>query len=245
MEDWRGMTDSLAAINLTRPSWIQKHLPCLLNGPLFHMLLELGGIAQAATITRTSATKIGEIIRALKYYAYTDKAKVEPTNINESVQTALVLLKNMLKYTVTVTTEFADDLPLIPCTSEIHQVWTNLLTNACDAIQERGGDHTGAITVQTRYVEGHVVVRLTDNGVGIPENLTPKIFDPFFTTKDIGKGTGLGLSIVSGIINKHGGKLEVTSRPGHTCFEVWLADLGVQPPAKDIISEPHAHARAA
>jgi signal transduction histidine kinase len=206
------------------------------------MLQELGGIAQAATITRTSAAKISEIIRALKYYAYTDKAKIELTNINESVRTALVLLKNMLKYSIAVTTEFADDLPLIPCTSEIHQVWTNLLANACDAIQEQGGDHAGAITVETHHIEGHVLVRVTDNGVGIPEDLKNKIFDPFFTTKDIGKGTGLGLSIVSGIIKKHGGKIEVTSQPGRTCFEVWLAAQWIQAPAQDTISEPQAHA---
>ena len=245
VEDWHGMTDSLAAINLARPHWIQKRLPCLQSGPVFHLLQQVGGLAQAATIARLSASKIGDIIKALKYYAYTDKAKVEPTDINESVRTALVLLNNKLKYTIKVNTEFANDLPLIPCTSEIHQIWTNLLSNACDAIEELSEDREGAITVQTRYTEGHAVVRVIDNGVGIPEDLKQKIFDPFFTTKDIGKGTGLGLAIATGIIKKHDGKLEVTSRSGHTCFEVWLAAQGVQAPREDTSSAPEAQACAA
>jgi len=245
VEDWNEMTDSLAAINLARPWWIQKHLSCLRSGPVFDLLEQVGGLVQAATIARLSASKIGEIIKALKYYAYTDKARVEPTDINESVRTALVLLNNKLKYAVKVTTEFADDLPLIPCTSEIHQIWTNLLSNACDAIEEAGEGREGAITVQTGYTEGHAVVRVTDNGVGIPEDLKQKIFDPFFTTKDIGKGTGLGLAIAAGIIKKHDGRLEVASQPGHTCFEVWLAVRETQTRREDLQNTLEAQACAA
>jgi signal transduction histidine kinase len=245
VEDWHEMTDSLAAINLARPLWIQKHLSCLRSDPVFHLLEQVGGLIQAATIARLSAAKIGEIIKALKYYAYTDKAKVEPTDINESVRTALVLLNNKLKYAVKVTTEFADDLPLIPCTSEIHQIWTNLLSNACDAIEEAGEGREGAITVRTSYTEGHVVVRVIDNGVGIPEDLKQKVFDPFFTTKDIGKGTGLGLAIVAGIIKKHDGRLEVASQPGHTCFAVWLAARETQTRREDSKNTLEAQACAA
>jgi len=119
-------------------------------------------------------------------------------------------------------TDFAKDLPEIMCTSEIHQVWTNILNNACDAIEEMGSDYSGEISIISRRSDDSIVISISDNGIGIPEDKKDNIFDPFFTTKDIGKGTGLGLSIVSGIIKKQGGIIRVDSRRAHTMFEVVL-----------------------
>ena len=96
--------------------------------------------------------------------------------------------------------------------NELEQVLTNLILNSKDAIKQTG--RNGEITIKTFQQNGTVKIAVSDNGAGIPkENLT-KIFDPFFTTKELGKGTGLGLAVTYGIIEKHNGKIEVTSEQG-------------------------------
>jgi signal transduction histidine kinase len=118
-------------------------------------------------------------------------------------------------------------IPHISCSpSQINQVILNLLSNAAQATR----DGEGIITVRTGLRDAaHVAVEVTDNGSGITADVLPKIFDPFFTTKDVGKGTGLGLSICYKIIENHGGKLEVQSKPGAgTRFTVILP---IKPPA--------------
>jgi signal transduction histidine kinase len=212
----------LAKLNFTNPEKIIEYSECFVHPAFFAVVEAFGSIAQAAKISETSSQKIAEIVRALKYYAYSDKDKVEVIQINESITTALILLRNQLKDTVTVATDFDPELPRVPCTSEIHQVWTNLLTNAYDAIEAIGEGYHGEIAISTSRRGGQIVITITDNGVGIPEDKLGKVFDPFFTTKDIGKGTGLGLCIVSGIVKKLRGEVHVHSRPGRTVFEVGL-----------------------
>ena len=224
--DGRARAASLCKLNFTDPAEIVRYIGCLRIPSFFSFAETFASIAQAANISQTSANKITEIIRALKYYAYSDADRVEMVQVNESIATALVLLDHHLKHKVTVHTDYGVDLPRIPCASDLHQVWTNLLTNASDAIAERSDGVPGEIRVVTRHEGESVVVTITDNGVGIPPDVQHRIFDPFFTTKDIGKGTGLGLSIVSGILGKHGATIQVSSRPGRTCFEVALPVSG-------------------
>jgi len=212
----------LCKLNFTAPDKIVRYIPCFRQPEFFAVAESFASMAQAATISESSSQKIAEIVRALKYYAYSGKDRVEPIQVNDSIQTALVLLRNQLKHSVDVVVALDPELPLIQCTSEIHQVWTNLLTNACDAIEARGDDGPSKITISSVRGAAGVVVRITDNGIGIPEDKIDKIFDPFFTTKDVGKGTGLGLCIASGIIKKHNGQIRVDSRPGRTVFEVTL-----------------------
>lgn len=218
--NYRGTAGTLAKFNFMDPDKVRRFADLFKNSSLFSLLESIGSISQATRIVQTSSRKIEEIVRALKYYAYTDKDRIEMTQLNESVNTALVLLNNRLKHRVTVTSEFDPDLPEIPCTSEVHQIWTNLLNNACDAIDAMGDGWEGKIAVCTRRMNDRIAVTVTDNGIGILEDKIGRIFDPFFTTKDIGKGTGLGLSIVSGIIKKHKGAVRVESRRGHTVFEI-------------------------
>ena len=219
---WQERSAALARFNLTDCERIRRYLPCIRSDAFFEVAESYASIAQAGMISQTSSQKIAEIVRALKYYAYSDNARVDMVQINDSIATALVLLRSQLKHTVITSTVYDSDLPLIPCTSDIHQVWTNLLTNACDAIAERGEAREGRIAIRTRRVGAFVATSVTDNGVGIPPAALDRIFDPFFTTKDIGKGTGLGLSIVSGIVKRHGGTIQVESEPGRTTFEVLL-----------------------
>jgi len=222
LADYRQTASMLAKFNFTSPGRVLQYIDCFRLPSFLAFAEPLARIAQAATISEASSQKIGEIVRALKYYAYSDKDRIEPIQVNESIQTALVLLKNQLKHSVDVTTRYDADLRKVVCSSDIHQVWTNLLSNAVDAIAGARNEDGGRIEIATRGVGEEVIVTVTDNGMGIPPEIRERIFDPFFTTKDIGKGTGLGLSIVAGIIKKHGGTISVESESGRTTFTVRL-----------------------
>jgi signal transduction histidine kinase len=212
----------LCRLSLVDPATIARYAPCFKVDALFPLVESSGAVAQAATIAESSGQKISEIVKALKYYAYADNEKMGSVQVNESLQTALVLLRSQLKHNLEVDLALAPDLPPITCSNDIHQVWTNLITNACDAIASTGREKGGRLSLATRREGDTVVVRIADDGMGIPPEYRDRIFDPFFTTKDIGKGTGLGLSIVSGIVKKHGGEIRLTSEPGCTVFEIVL-----------------------
>jgi signal transduction histidine kinase len=100
---------------------------------------------------------------------------------------------------------------------ELNQVWANLLENALDAVSS-----AGRVTMSAAREDGRVVVRIVDDGPGIPPDIRSRIFDPFFTTKPIGEGTGLGLDISRRIVQQHGGSIDVDSHPGRTEFRVSL-----------------------
>jgi signal transduction histidine kinase len=165
------------------------------------------------------AGRITEIVKALKGYTYLDQAPIQTVDIQEGLESTLVILRSKLKQGITVHREFAPDLPHIQAYgSELNQVWTNIIDNAIDAM-----DGVGEITLRTRVNGKWAIVEIEDNGPGIPEAIQPNLFDPFFTTKPPGKGTGLGLNISHNIVvQKHDGRIDVYSRPGSTRFEVRL-----------------------
>ncbi|MBI4596452.1 MAG: HAMP domain-containing protein, partial [Candidatus Tectomicrobia bacterium] len=187
-----------------------------------NLLDSLGTVNIGMEICESSIKKINEIVKALKYYAYTDMDKTSLLDINENIENVLLLMRNKLKYHIEVEKDL-HPLSRIHCTSEISQVWTNLISNAYDAITEsKKPDEKGRIRIKTREEKDWISVQVTDDGIGIPKENESKMFDPFFTTKEIGKGTGLGLSIVTGIINKHNGRILVDSIPGKTTFTILL-----------------------
>ncbi|MGW8249987.1 MAG: sensor histidine kinase, partial [Anaerolineales bacterium] len=165
------------------------------------------------------AGRISEIVKALKAYSYMDQAPVQNVDIHEGLDNTLVILRSKLKSGIIVRREYDPQLPKIQAYGgELNQVWTNLIDNAIDAM-----DGTGEIILRTSHDEQGVRVEIIDNGDGIPESALPNLFDPFFTTKPPGKGTGLGLNISHHIIvHKHGGKIDVRSKPGETRFIVQL-----------------------
>jgi signal transduction histidine kinase len=166
---------------------------------------------------RTAIRRITRIVGALKGYSHLDQAKVTPADLHEGIENTLVILHSELKYGITVTRKFAE-LPAVPVyVDELNQVWTNLIHNAVQALGGRG-----EIVIETRVDGREVAVAIEDNGPGIPVDVMPRIFEPFFTTKPKGEGTGLGLGIVKQIVEKHGGRIEVTSKPGCTRFVVRL-----------------------
>ena len=186
------------------------------------------GLETLSTDALHGIDQISEIILNLKNFSRLDRSKVSRFDLNEGLESTLIIARNMVKHK-TVHRKLSE-IPLIECSpSQVNQVFLNLITNAAQATD----DQTGEITVATSVVpNGQVRVDIGDNGHGIPENVMSKIFDPFFTTKDVGEGTGLGLSIAYKIVQEHGGRIEVKSKVGQgTVFSVFLPVKAVQPQA--------------
>lgn len=163
--------------------------------------------------------RISDIVGAVKGYAYLDQAPVQRVDLRTGIEQTLVILRHRLKQGIEVELDIADDLPQIEAYgSELNQVWTNLIDNAIDAMEGTGRVRIGAVNAG----EGRIRVAVCDDGPGIPDEIRDRLFEPFFTTKPPGKGTGLGLHISYNVVARHGGTLEVESRPGETCFAVTL-----------------------
>lgn len=169
------------------------------------------------------ASRISEIVKALKSYTYLDQAPIVRYNINRGLDDTLLILRHKLKSDIQVKREYESSLPEIDAHgSELNQVWTNLIDNAADAIHETGQTN-GTITLRSRVDGKWAIVDVEDNGPGMPPEVAARVFEPFFTTKPVGQGTGLGLDISYNIVvNRHRGDIRIDSEPGRTRFEVWL-----------------------
>jgi len=164
--------------------------------------------------------RISDLVHAIKSYSHMDRSPdKELLDIHDGINNTLTMLSHKLKAKkVDVEKEFSDSLPKVKAyAGTLNQVWTNLIDNAVDAMEEGG-----TLTIRTFPENGNVKIDIIDNGSGIDESVKSKIFDPFYTTKDIGKGTGLGLDIVRNIISQHQGSINVESEPGQTKFQICL-----------------------
>jgi signal transduction histidine kinase len=172
--------------------------------------------------------QIAEIVVNLKNFSRLDRSKLQRFNLNEGIESTLVIARNMVKHK-TVHKQLKD-IPLVECSpSQINQVFLNLVTNAAQATDDASGEITIASGIAP---DAMVRVDVSDNGHGIPAAILSKIFDPFFTTKDVGQGTGLGLAIAYKIVQEHGGRIEVKSTVGKgTTFSVFLPVKAAQPQA--------------
>ena len=169
---------------------------------------------------RMAVGRISEIVGAVKGYAYLDQAPVQRVDVRTGLEQTLVILRHRLRDGVEVVREFDEDLPEIDAFgSELNQVWTNLVDNAIDAMEGQG---TLTLRAEDDPDGDGVRVTVCDTGSGIPEDVRARLFEPFYTTKPPGKGTGLGLHISHNVIARHGGRIEVASEPGSTCFVISL-----------------------
>jgi signal transduction histidine kinase len=168
---------------------------------------------------RMAGERISEVVGAVKSYAYLDQAPVQRIDVRKGLDDTLVILRHKLKAGIEVTRDYDPDLPEIEAWgSELNQVWTNLIDNAADAM-----DGKGAISIRAEATDGgEVTVTICDTGPGIPPEVLGKIFEPFFTTKPPGVGSGLGLHISHNVVVRHGGRIDVETEAGHTCFIVSL-----------------------
>jgi signal transduction histidine kinase len=158
-------------------------------------------------------TRTIEIVKGLRVFSRLDEEEAKNANINENVDATLTLLRNKTKDRIAITKHYDVSMHDIECyPGQLNQVFMNILNNAVQAMPEDKKD--AEITIYTEESKDVVVIRIKDNGVGIPDEIKNRIWEPFFTTKEVGVGTGLGMSITYGIIEKHGGKIELTSELG-------------------------------
>jgi PAS domain S-box-containing protein len=161
------------------------------------------------------ANQTAEIVKGLRNFSRSDDSILEPTNINETLDITLALLNNQLKNSVEIEKDYQDIPSIWAYPVKLSQVFMNLIINALHAIEAKGADWQGKITISTKKLEeGRIGVSISDNGIGISTEKQKRIFEPFFTDKEIGKGTGLGLSISLGIVESLSGKITVTSQEG-------------------------------
>jgi two-component system NtrC family sensor kinase len=173
---------------------------------------------------KMGADRIRKIVLSLRNFSRLDEAEMKPVNIDEGIDNTLLILNYRLKQGIEVIKEYGN-LPLVECyPAQLNQVFMNIISNAIDALLEQESNYNKQITIYTASVDSNQIqVRIRDNGSGILPEVKAKLFDPFFTTKPVGVGTGLGLSICYEIIEKHGGKIDVISKPGEgTEFVIYL-----------------------
>jgi PAS domain S-box-containing protein len=173
-------------------------------------------VPRAFERTFDGVERVSTIVKAMKEFAHPDAKEQSPADLNHAIETTLLVASNEYKYVAKVNTDF-DALPPVVCNiGELNQVFLNLIVNAAHAIHDAGKDaETGEIHIGTSLDGNTAVIRVRDNGCGIPEGNISKLYDPFFTTKEVGRGTGQGLSIAHSIVvDKHGGNIDVSSRFG-------------------------------
>ena len=200
---------------------IERFLP-LLQDPERETLLTTAyqfSALQTSTQTIMTATeRAAKVVFALKTYArYSSTDEKIEANIIEGIETVLTLYRNQLKQGVEVIKNYADLPPVLCYPDELNQVWTNLIQNALQAM-----DNKGTLCIDVKQDNANVLISISDSGKGIPPEIQQKIFEPFFTTKPAGEGSGLGLDIVKKIIEKHEGEITVESVPGKTTFTISL-----------------------
>ncbi len=205
-----------------RPDALEELLPILRSDDrdwMIALAYNFNRLQHNSNTIRVAIERAGKIVFALKNYAHHDQSPGEPqvVMVTEGIETVLELFHNLLKRGIQVQRDY-QSLPPIPCyVDELMQVWTNLIHNA---IQAMNGE--GILSIATRLDDQQVIVKITDDGPGIPSELQAQIFEPFFTTKIRGEGSGLGLSICRQVTAKHGGTLMVESYPGRTTFTLAL-----------------------
>jgi two-component system, NtrC family, sensor kinase len=190
-------------------------------------------IPKAIGQTLDGVRRVARIVGAMKDFSHPGMDSKVHVDLNHSIESTLIISHNEWKYFAELETDYDPTLPPVPCyPGEFNQVILNLVVNAAHAIEEAKSagrlDRKGLIRITTRLEHDEAIVRIEDNGTGIPEAIRTRIFEPFFTTKGIGKGTGQGLAIAhSVVVDKHKGRLSLESEMGKgTTFTIALPMAG-------------------
>jgi PAS domain S-box-containing protein len=171
--------------------------------------------------------RVKKIVQDLKDFSRPGEVEWQLADLRQGLDSTLNIVAHEIKYRCAVRMEYGDIPPIRCLPAELNQVFLNLLTNAAQAIPDKG-----EIVIRTGRDGDEVFVAVGDNGQGIAPEHLGRIFDPFYTTKPVGEGTGLGLSLSYAIVQKHGGRIEVDSTPGQgTTFTVRLPIERKPPPA--------------
>jgi signal transduction histidine kinase len=206
--------------------WCERAAAVLAGAALEPGLEWVASTFSAATLlseVKESTRRVSELVGAVRSYSQMDRASLQEVDVTDGLESTLVMLGHKLRDGVTVVRDYGAGVPRVEAyPGELNQVWTNLIDNAVDAME--GG---GTLRVTTRADGDGIVVEIGDTGAGIPPEVAARAFEAFYTTKDVGKGTGLGLDIARRIVvERHGGTIEIDSRPGDTVLRVCLPVRG-------------------
>lgn len=219
-EDTYTLTDYILYLNLYEV--VDKVIPLLaVDNPGFILksLRDIYSVRKNSENIKLAVDKASKVVFALKRFTHKDQGLAkEKSNLKENIDMVLTLHHNRLKQGIEVIQNY-DEVPLVSCyPDELVQVWTNLISNAIQAM-----DNHGILTIGIKNMGERVQVTVSDTGCGIPEENREKIFESFFTTKKAGEGTGIGLDLVLKIIEKHQATIDLTSEVGEgTTFIVTL-----------------------
>lgn len=187
-------------------------------GPVLNWIESVINTDKLVNEIEDAATRISNLVKSVKTYSHMDQAQDKgETDFAEGLRSTLTMLNHKIKgKNLKLDLQLPPDLPKVCAyAGEVNQVWTNLIDNAIDAAPKDG--QIGISAIQDREF---VVVKISDNGSGIPPEIASRIFEPFFTTKPTGQGTGLGLDIVRKIMQNHNADIRFKSEPGHTEFSL-------------------------
>lgn len=210
------------AITVAQLEAFKKYIPDSYLSPIFNWIHRNLVTEKLVADIEQASRRIGQLVGSVKSFTHMDQGQARQwTDVHSDIRNTLVILGHKLrKGQIQVQEQFSSTLPQINVRiGEMNQVWTNLIDNALDAMS---ANEKGILEIKTEKDGDCVVVAITDNGPGVPEDIRDKIFDPFFTTKEVGKGTGLGLDITSNIVRQHKGSIKLQSVPGRTTFIVSL-----------------------
>lgn len=185
----------------------------LTNAQLLKMSISGGEDGESVKLIEEGAKRCQGIVQKLMKYARKpmEAGLDQEVDLNRVIENVIAFLGYQLEQENVRVVSFLKPVARVRgVANELEQVFTNLLLNSKDAIKQKKSE--GTVEISTYESESDVCARVRDNGAGIREENLSKIFDPFFTTKDVGSGTGLGLSITYGIVEKHGGKIRVSSK---------------------------------
>jgi signal transduction histidine kinase len=182
---------------------VQKLLPQIKDADVIEILRDINSVDNEAI------SRISNLVTSLKKFVRLDEAQLQAADINHELDLTLDLIRHEIKNRIEVVRDYGE-IPAIRCfPNMLNQVFTNILINACQAIEGQG-----VIEIATRSQGDMVAVRIKDTGCGIPANQLDEIFSAGFTTKGAGVGTGLGLAICKKIVEKHNGEIIVNSEVG-------------------------------
>ncbi len=202
------------------------------DGPALNVALRAAAAGCSVRILASeiqeAAIRISGLVVAIKGFTHMDQAVVaEPVDLVQGLDNTVAVLRSKARAkSVAVVVDVERGMPRVRgFIGELNQIWANLIDNALDAVADGG-----RIEITARREPQRAVVRIVDNGSGIPESIRERIFDPFFTTKPMGRGTGLGLDIVRRLVRHNDGEISVESQPGRTEFRVALplAETGAE-----------------
>jgi len=219
-------TLATANVSLASLDHLADVLPRETLGVAIGWAASLAGVREGAAQIMAATGRIHALVNAVKGFTFMDRERVrEEVDIARGLADTVAMLENKSRSkSVRVGIETAEDLPTVNgFGSELNQVWEKLIDNAIDAVQAGG-----KVSVIATRRGDFVVVRVMDDGPGIPEEHRARIFDPFYTTKPVGLGTGLGLDIARRFTHLNEGDLDFSSQPGHTVFRVRLPVAGTK-----------------